>query len=519
MKHLPIGIQTFSKLINGNYLYIDKTKDIYNLLQEGGQYYFLSRPRRFGKSLLVSTLYELFSGSRELFKGLWIYDKIEWAKYPLIHFDFSSMVYENSKILEKSIEEKLDKFAKENNLKLTSINYKTRFEELIEKLSLAAESKVAILIDEYDKPIIDKIEDRETVKENRDVLKEFYSILKSSDKHIKFVFLTGVSKFSRVSVFSGLNNLNDITLDAKFSTLLGYTQEELEKYFKEHIEKLSVSLDIKKKQLIKEIKDWYNGYSWDGKEFLYNPTSILHLFSKGQFDNYWFTTGTPTFLVKLIKEKKSKIIEFEEKPVDNTVFESYDIDNISIAPLLFQTGYLTIKKIHKIKLRNKYILSYPNEEVKEAFLKYLLAGITESPVADMGSRILDMVEHIIGNDIDGFFSILKSIFSAIPYNIFIGDRESYYHTVIYLTLSLVGVSIESEVQTHTGRIDAVLKTDTHVYVMEFKLGSTQDALRQVKEKRYYAPYEKLAKKQTLIGVGFDIDARNISGYKVEILNT
>lgn len=513
MKKLPIGIQTFSELIKDGYLYVDKTKDIYNLIAGGGKYYFFSRPRRFGKSLLISTLKEMFSGNKELFKGLWIYDKIAWQKFPVVHIDLTSIAYDNDELLKKSLEQELEKIGKPHGIHLTSLNYKTKFKELIDKMSV--QGRVAVLVDEYDKPIIDKIDEAEIVKGNREVLREFYSILKSADEHIEFVLLTGVSKFSRVSVFSGLNNLNDITLDGKFSTMLGYTQEELETFFKERIERMSKALGMETAQLVMEIKNWYNGYSWDGRHFVYNPFSVLNLFSREQFDNYWFATGTPTFLVNLIKEKKSRIVEFEQKTVDNTVFESFDIENIGILPLLFQTGYLTIKEVKRLKLRNKYILSYPNEEVKEAFLKHLLAGITNAPVTDLGGRVFDMVEHILSNNIGGFFSVLKTVFSSIPYNIFIEDRESYYHTVVYLALSLVGVSIKSEIQTHTGRIDAVLETDSHIYVMEFKLGTSEEALNQVIEKKYYLPYLRSDKTVILLGVGFDIESRNISDYKVE----
>lgn len=376
-----------------------------------------------------------------------------------------------------------------------------------------------VLIDEYDKPIIDKIEDRDIIRENREVLKDFYSILKRSDQHLQFVFLTGVSKFSQVSVCSGLNNLNDITMDHRYACLTGCTQEELESNFKEHLVHLAQSLKMEMPVLMEEIKSWYNGYSWDGKIYLYNPFSLLNLFSKNQFGNYWFTSGTPTFLVRLIKEKQSNIIEFDGKSVDNTVFDSFDIDNISIAPLLFQTGYLTVKQVKMFGVRHKYILSYPNEEVKESFLKHLLAGFTEAPAADLGSRILELIKLLTDDDMDGFFRLLETVFSMIPYNIFIRDREAYYSTVVYLILSLIGVSIDAEVQTHVGRVDAVLQTDTHIYVMEYKLGSADEALRQINEKEYYLPYIQAGKKLVIVGVGFDTEKKNISEYKIKNLNS
>lgn len=516
MKKLPIGIQTFSKFFKDDYVYIDKTKSIHNLLTTGGQYYFISRPRRFGKSLLVSTLKEIFSGNKKLFKNLWIYDKIDWEKHPVIHIDFSNMSYETPGKLRLSLAREMDRFASESNLALTQdADYKTKFGELIKLLS--GENRVVILIDEYDKPIIDFVEKKDVALENRDILRNFYSILKGSDEYIRFAFLIGVSKFSRVSVFSGLNNLKDITMDDRFSTMMGYTQDELESYFSEEIGRLEATTGIGRNELMREIKDWYNGYSWDGKNFLYNPFSILNLFYTERFDNYWFSTGTPTFLIKFIKETKSNVTGFENIEVDNTLFDSYDIENIDILSLLFQTGYLTVKGIKPVGTRRKYTLSYPNEEVKESFLKYILAGFAESTTTVLGSRILGMVEHLLNHKIDEFFSVMKSIFASIPYNIFIEDRESYYHTVIYLILSLVGISIDSELQTNKGRIDAVIETETGIYIMEFKLGGPDEALDQVVEKKYYEKYQARKKPVILVGVGFDMESKNISTYKTKEL--
>ena len=377
MKNLPLGIQTFRNIIEGNYLYIDKTKDIFELFVNQGKYFFLSRPRRFGKSLLITTLEEIFLGNKELFKDLWIYDKIEWKKYPVIRIDFSNMLYtEGTNGFKDSFFSNIKWIAKSYQIELIEENYKDAFKELLLKLSKMipkgspGEEKVVLLIDEYDKPITNFVDDLEIAKKNRDILKSFYETIKACDEYIKFAFLTGVSKFAKVSVFSGLNNLTDITLDEKFSTITGYTEEQLYFYFDNRIKLLSQKLKITPEEMKNEIKTWYNGYSWDGKDFVYNPYSILLLFSHLKMENYWFETATPTFLIKYIKEHNISIKDIAPLVTDYTIFQSYEIDDFSFESFLFQTGYLTIKKIEeKNNFFKEYTLDYPNLEVKELNLK------------------------------------------------------------------------------------------------------------------------------------------------------
>lgn len=517
MKHLPIGVYTFSDFIKNNYIYVDKTKDIYNLFATGGKYYFLSRPRRFGKSLLVSTLKEIFSGNKELFKGLWIYDKIEWETYPVIHIDFSKIRYKTPEILEKSLEKKIKRIAKNYNIRLDAdINYKDGFAELIEELSV--KNRVVILIDEYDKPIIDKIENREIAMGNRDVLKEFYGVIKASDEFNKFAFITGVSKFSKVSVFSDLNNLDDITLDKKYTTMLGYTHEELSHYFDLRLEKLEAEFNKKKQHILENIKLWYNGYSWDGENFVYNPHSVLNLFKKERFDNYWFASATPTFLIKQIQTYHTPVEKLENYETDGTIFESYDVDRMNVISLLFQTGYLTIKKIEEISLTTRmYYFSYPNMEVKESFLKHLFSEFSRTVPDQVGGLVLRLSNKLHSDELEGFFEILESLFASIPYDIFVKEREGYYNTVIYLLLTLIGINIKSEVHTSRGRIDAAIETDNNIYVMEYKLGTAEQALAQIKEKKYYEKFLISSKHIKLVGIGFDIEQKNIGSYKIEEL--
>jgi len=513
MKNLPISIQTFSDLMTQDYLYVDKTKEINNLFARGGKYYFLSRPRRFGKTLLVSTLKEIFSGNKELFKGLWIYDKIQWEVFPVIDIDFLGLKYETQSELIDTLEYLIDQNAAQQGIELKEKGYDKRFKELIIKTS--QKNKAVILVDEYDKPIIDFIEteEKEIALANRKVLKKFYSVLKSADEYIRFVFVTGVSKFSRVSIFSDLNNLYDITIDDNFSTLLGLTQDELLKYFDDRIDWLSQKMKMSKNVFLENVKQWYNGYSWDGSHFLYNPHSILNFFSKNRFSNYWFASATPTFLINHMKKRKKDITALEREEVDEAIFESYDIENLEVLSMLFQTGYLTIKDIIPVGIKSKYVLSYPNEEVKESFLKHFLASYTTEETGIVGSKILDLVEAAGKDDLENFFIIIKSLFASIPSHIFIENREAYYHTVIYLVLKLLGVYIEVEVHTNKGRIDAVIETESHIYILEFKMGTSDEALSQIEERKYHEKYLSSGKSIQLIGVGFDEKEKNISDYK------
>ncbi|MFN8578008.1 MAG: AAA family ATPase [Candidatus Sericytochromatia bacterium] len=517
MKNLPLGTHTFRDIIEKENLYVDKTNDIYKLIESTNKYFFLSRPRRFGKSLLISTLEEIFLGNQELFKGLYIYDKIEWKKYPVIRIDFTGLTYSQGiEGFQKSFSALVNSFYEKFGFQMGNNDYKYEFRTLLEKISET--KKVVILVDEYDKPIVEYIKESEKREQMKSIIKDFYLVLKESDKYIKFVFLTGVSKFSKISVFSGLNNLRDITLEEKFSTMLGYTQEELLSYFNEHITETSNKLNVQENYLKETLKDWYNGYSWDGKHFVYNPFSILSAFTTNDINNYWFQSGTPTFLINLIREKNVNIEKLENFIASSSMLDSFEIDNIKVESLLFQTGYLTIKSIDSQKLGfQKYYLNYPNIEVKES----LLTNILDEFSYNNDSRILiyDLVEHIENNNLDKFFDILKyNIFTQIPNEIFMADKERYYHTIIYLILTLIGVRIKVEVQTNRGRIDAVIETQSHIYIFEFKMISSKKAIKQIEDKKYYESYLLSNKEVVLVGVSFDIKERNIKDWKIKELN-
>ena len=506
MKKLPIGIQTFRKLIDGNYLYVDKTEHIYKLLVHGSVY-FLSRPRRFGKSLLISTLNEIFDGEKELFKGLWIYNAdLAWKKHPVVRIDFSKSKAKNSNELINYIVYQLDKTALQYGIKLEQTQYDIKFDELLTRLSEI--NDVVVLIDEYDKPIIDNIENPELAVELREILKGFYTIIKACDEYIRFVLLTGVSKFSKAGVFSGLNNLEDISMDTRYSSLLGITKEEMEHNFKEYINQFAKSEKVSKSDLIKKITYWYNGFCFSGScEKVFNPFSLLLLFKKLNFGNYWFESATPGFLIKLMKEKDFDITRLKEMEVREESFGTYELENLAVLPLLFQTGYLTIKEYDKDFMT--YILGYPNFEVENSFQYSLLSSYSGIHV---DGYLIDLIRTLRNDDFETFFDTLRIFFADIPYDLHI-KKEKYYQTIFYLIFSLIGLKVEAEVKTNKGRIDAVI-IDKEIYIFEFKFdGDKNQALNQIKEKKYFEKYQGKGKKIYLFGVEF-ID-KNVGKWVVE----
>ncbi len=512
----PLGIKSFPSIIKENFLYIDKTEYIYKLLKRGGLYYFLSRPRRFGKSLLVSTLKQIFLGEQELFKGLWIYDKLSWEKYPVIHIDFLGFNYGNKEELIHTINYILGRNAAEYGITLAEKSFDTRFDELIRELS--KQNPVVILIDEYDKPIIEHLENYGIARENRGVLKTFYEAVKRAEDHLKFVFITGVSRFSKVSIFSGLNNLNDLTISDEFSTMLGYTEPEMKRHFLPCFDVLAGRLGRDRAGIAAQVKDRYNGYSWDGENFVYNPVSIMKLFDMKLFENYWFSLGTPHFLVRFLLKKSRDLREYETGVrASGFLFEQFDIDNINPDSLLFQTGYLTIKKrIVPPSGKPEYILSYPNTEVRESFITHFFDAYTRNDIAVVDSFLLELRETLMKGRLERFFEMLKGYLATIPSNlVYNKDLESYYHLVIYMLLGVTGMDISPECITNRGRIDAAIETPDRVYVMEFKIGPSSRAMKQIKVKKYYEKFLLTAKQIMLVGVGFDTNERNIRDYVIK----
>jgi hypothetical protein len=480
MRLLPIGISDFKKLREGGYIYVDKTEYIYRMIKEGAGYYFLSRPRRFGKSLLLSTIRYLFEGQRELFKGLYMEDKWNWEEtYPVIRIDFAEAQVKNADELEKELKATITeigrKYGYEYNKEYT-INRNLRL--LIEEIYEITKKQVVILVDEYDKPILDNIEKREEADRIREVLKGFYTTLKGLDEYIKFVIVTGVSKFSKVSLFSGLNQLEDISLSKEYGNICGYTQEELEIYFKEYLEGVN----------IEDVREWYNGYSFLGDR-LYNPFDILLYLRNREFDSYWYKTGTPSFLIKLIKEREYDVSELENKIVKKNVLEKFDIEEIRIEALMYQTGYLTIKEVYNKEYGQEYKLGFPNKEVRISFNEDILPLVLKDEIRE---NIADKIIEILkGEKLEELREQVEILISNISYVHYKG--ESSYVIAIFSLLYSTGLNVITEDNTNKGRIDLVVIVNKGiVYIIEVKVIEREEekgkAIKQIEEREYYKKY-------------------------------
>jgi hypothetical protein len=515
LKKLPIGLQTFRELIHQDYLYVDKTEYIHRMITGGGKYFFLSRPRRFGKSLLVSTLAEIFKGQQDLFSGLWLGDQLAWENYhhPVVLLDFSGKTYANEEELKDTLRYLLNKSAGQNGIQLTETGYDKQFEELI--IQLSSRGQVVVLVDEYDKPIIDFVDKPDTAMANRDILRNFYGCIKSLDEHLRFVFLTGVSKFSKVSVFSGLNNLRDITVSDEYASMLGYSQSELELYFDFHIKKSMNVLKLDLSAFMSDIRTWYNGYSWNGRDFVYNPFSVLNFFQENRFKNYWFSSGTPTFLIKQIVIQQRHIPDLESLVVGEAVLESFDIERLELDALLFQTGYLTIKRQYDMDGSARYELGYPNREVRESFVNHLMQYVSQQPFSRITSLADTLTGHLHAQEIPELIDTMKSIFADIPYDLSRKQNEGFFHSIFYLCLRLIGASIACEIETNRGRMDAVLETADTIYVLEFKMGDAKEGLAQIRQKGYAEKFRSRKKAIQLVSIGFDQKKRNIGDWLLE----
>ena len=496
MKILPIGIQTFEKLRNNNSLYIDKTRQIYELISNGSMY-FLSRPRRFGKSLLLSTIKELFKGNKSIFNGLYIYDKWDWDKsYPIVHLDFSVMAYSTTEELKLSLNKFMELVATDNNIVMDNeLALPMKFSQLIKRLREKVGNQVVILVDEYDKPLLDNLNNKKMYPEIKRTLHDFYQVIKAEDANERFVFLTGVSRFAGLSIFSGLNNLNDITLNHKYLTICGYTQEELEDNFKEYIGDTSKYLKISYDKTIDMIRHWYNGYSWDGKTFVYNPFSTLLFFDNKEPKSYWFKTGTPTFLIDQIRKKNDLVTFVSNQKTNSNSLEGNASDDIEMITLLFQTGYLTIKKREQKEDNTiQYSLDFPNMEVRKAFLNSLIKEYSHKELVEVDEINRNIAKALEEKDPNNLQKCLTELFANIPYDL-TTEKESYYHSLFLLTMRLCGFEVEGEIHTDKGRIDALLKKDNNIVVIEIKYGKEKStkkmvkkAMDQIKKKKYYEKY-------------------------------
>lgn len=512
MKPLPIGNATFRDIIEGENLYIDKTRYLHQLVSQYKGLYFLSRPRRFGKSLMVSTLEEIFRGSKDLFKGLWIHEEsdYDWESYPIIRLDMSGNQISSTEELNLFLDFIIQVVAHQYDIALAGYDPNSRFGDLIQQLG--ERGRVVILIDEYDKPILDNIKNIDEAEKIRGILKGFYGVIKPMDAYLRFVFVTGISKFSKVSVFSDLNNLEEMTMRTSMGAALGLTEDEIRSNMSEYIRDFARQEGLTDDALMDKVRYWYNGFCFAPEaENVYNPFSTLLLFQSKRFTSHWFETATPTFLINLIHQGDYDVAEFEDLLVREFAFATYDIKRLAIIPLLFQTGYLTIKDYEKET--QFYTLSYPNYEVKHAFLIYLLDAFSYVEQGLSAGHLRRLINALQKNDLDEFFERLKVLYANIDYDLHV-DQERYYQTIFYLVFKLMGLQIDAEVKTNRGRIDAVVQLADHIYIFEFKLGRTSTvALDQIGEKEYYQKYRLGGKAITQVGANFDREKRNITDWQ------
>ena len=517
-KILSLGRQDFQGLRQNNCVYVDKTQYIHRLCTRGTQY-FLSRPRRFGKSLLLSTLEELFKGRKDLFEDLWIADKWDWTKKnPVIHISFNVVSYEKEG-LEIGLQWYLLDIYKEKGLiPKENADIKILFFDLIKQL-YQRDGEVVILIDEYDKPIIDYLEHNEIdkAKANQKILALFYGALKDVGTSIRLLFITGVSKFTRVSLFSKLNNLTDLTLHPFYSTMLGYTQEELEQNFPDYIDDaLNMFPHYTRTQLMEKVRLWYNGYSWDGKTKLYNPFGILLFLDSLDFQGFWFDSGTPTFLARKMLEEAFFVDDDIETNIN--FLNQYSLDNIELTSLMFQTGYLTIKEKSE---DGDLVLSYPNQEVRRAMYSFLIDGVIPSRGGNEVT-VLHLKKAFLSNDLTKIKAILVSLFSGLAYDVYTHQNqkqvEGFYHGVVHIIFKILGLYMQSEVHSLNGRADCVVQSPTHIYILEFKINSNAEtAFQQIIDQKYALPFSADSRVKMGIGINFNTTTRELDDWKNKIL--
>ena len=510
----PIGIQNFEKIRTEDFLYVDKTAEIYKLAKEG-RYYFLSRPRRFGKSLLVSTMEAYFSGRKELFSGLAI-EKLEaeWKQHPVLHLDLSGVSYTDESVLERVLSDKLAKWETLYGAVNTSDILGLRFKEVIEAAYNKTGNQVAILIDEYDKPIIDNLGNEPTLSHLRSTLQGFYSVMKSMDARIRFGFLTGVTKIGKMSVFSGLNNLNDISMIPDYVDICGISETELHEYFDESISELSSANEMSKEECYVKLKSMYDGYHFcEDSIGIYNPFSLLNTFQNKKFREYWFETGTPGFLVEVMRKTSFDVTTLENQTVDSTLMSNADAIFENPVPYLFQSGYLTITGYND--MFRLYRLGFPNQEVKNGFLNCLLKYyVPMSPDMSGTTLIYQLWHSIIEGNPKSFMQILSSLFANTSYQIQ-GETEKDFQYAMYIISALLGEYVQVERTTSNGRIDLIIQTKEFIYIFELKVNADADvALRQIDEKGYARPFEGDSRKLFKIGVNFSTATRRIEDWKI-----
>ena len=507
---LPIGLQTFREIREDNYYYVDKTAYIRRLLDEG-KHYFLSRPRHFGKSLFLDTLKEAFEGNEPLFEGLYLHDDWDWStRYPVVRLSFGSGHFTAPEGLYKEVMAQLDALEEAAGSQSSYDAAPPRFRQLIQALHRRAGQPVVVLIDEYDKPILDALDAPDIARANRDFLRGLYAVIKDSDAHVRFAFITGVSKFSKVSLFSGLNNLKDITLDARYSGICGYTDADLDAVFAPELPGLDRQ----------QIRDWYNGYSWRGPDKVYNPFDILLLFDTREFKAYWFATGSPSFLIETLLERRLSSLSLEDMIGSDDLLSKFDVGDIATEALLFQTGYLTIAEERSLGGKTLYRLGYPNQEVKQSLNEHLLRAMGPDP-SQQGRHDIQLYELLLANDFTQLETLFRAFFASIPYEWYtnndIAQYEGYYASVFYSWFAALGLDTKVEASSH-GRLDMAVLFNGCVYLFEFKvveLASAGAALAQLQARGYADKYRALGQPIYLIAVEFSKEQRNLAAFAVE----
>jgi hypothetical protein len=521
MKKLPVGIQSIQKILGkGEYLYVDKTGFIKKLVDEGAPYFFMSRPRRFGKSLFLNTLEEIFKGNKELFRGLQIYESdYDWQEYPVLHFDFAKILSATSKDFKKGLEDAIEDFSDLYEIPVEGSSYLSKLNRLI--INLSEKNRSVVLVDEYDSAIINNLKNPEVAEENRELLKAFFGTLKSLDPYLRFTFTTGVSKFSQVSLFSGPNNLTDITMDPKYAGMMGYTEEEVRTIFHEYLADISQKRNEKgstasQEDLLNEIRNWYNGYRFsEGEICVYNPFSTLKFMQNKKPKTYWYSSGTPSFLIDEVKKHPESMVSLDgTTATEEELMDISRLDKIDLTALMYQTGYFTIKEYNPIS--NRYYLGLPNEEVRSAFINSLVQNF--APITNVRSS-QETVKALEEHRPALLFKQIELGLSSFAYQVFVDAKERTYQAMLLSMLYGMGFNPLSERSTNTGRIDVVLEIPKTTYILELKLNdNAEKALKQIHEKQYFKPYIHKGKKIVIIGANFSSEIRNVSDWKGKLLS-
>ena len=510
-RRLPIGVQTFRKLREQDCYYVDKTAYIGRLVREG-THYFLSRPRRFGKSLFLDTLKELFEGNEELFAGLYIHDRHNWSqRHPVVRLSFGGGTFKEPAMLHADVMAQLDGLARDREIPVRYDTAPARFRHLLQALHKATGRRVAVLVDEYDKPILDAlVEAPEVARANRDYLRGLYGVIKDCDAHVRFTFLTGISKFSKVNLFSQLNNLTDLTLDRRYSAICGYTEGDLDTVFAPELE----GLDRER------VREWYNGYRWRGEEKVYNPYDVLLLFDTREFEAHWFETGTPAFLVDKLLERRVSSVSLDRTVSTAALLSAFDVEHIGTEALLFQTGYLTITGEERLGGKPLYRLGYPNREVRQSLNEHLLGHLVQDAERQTANSVR-LARVLAAHDCAGLQELFHAFFASIPYEWHtsndIANYEGYYASVFYSYFAALGYDIAVEESSNHGRLDMAVRTGGHVYLFEFKVAEMSppgSALAQLRERDYAAKYRGRGEPIHLIGVEFSRQTRNVTAFEV-----